>query len=100
MFNDTDDVVGYYAIAPRYKGKLEQDIIDAFDAIIEQCPHKRYATTPYGKFLFDVPNRKVYMIYRRYDMLSRGQFAESLGMFIELCRKKGFAFYYEPAISN
>jgi len=100
MIHDINDSVSYFMIPPRHRGKLPEDIIESFDDIIEQCPTKRYATTPYGKFLFDVPNKRIYMVYRRYDMMSVTEFMKSLSTFVELCRKKGFTFYYEPAISN
>jgi hypothetical protein len=99
MFDIHDDM-SHFMLAPKYKGKIDIDVIEQFDDIVSKCPTKRYATNHYGKFLFDVPNRRVYLIYRRYDLITKEEFLKSLSIFVELCRRKGFDFYYEPAISN
>jgi hypothetical protein len=94
------DDINEYQIAPRYKGKISKDMIDAFDNIVKNCPEKCYVTNEYGRFLFDMPNKSVYLIYRRQDVMPAPMYLNQLSILIELCNRKQIKFFYEPEISN
>lgn len=100
MIDDGIDDINEFVIAPRYKGKISQDMIDTFENIVKNCAKKTYVTNEYGRFLFDIPNKSVYLIYRRKDVLPPNVYLNQLSILIELCERKGIKFFYEPQISN
>lgn len=99
MLNDDIDD-NMLKIAPKYKGEISQDMIDTFESIVSKCAIKTYVTNEYGRFLFDMPNKSVYLIYRRSDVLPPAVYLNQLGILIELCERNGIKFFYEQQISN
>ena len=97
MLHNDEDIL---MIAPRYKGEISQDMIKSFENILSNCSKKTYVTNEYGRFLFDVPNKSVYLIYRRKDVLPPNVYLNQLGILVELCERNDIKFYYEPQISN
>lgn len=99
MLGNIDDI-NEFVIAPRYRGEISQDMLESFERIVENCAKKTYVTNDYGRFLFDLPNKSVYLIYRRTDVLPHNVYLNQLSILVELCDRKGIKFYYEPQISN
>jgi hypothetical protein len=98
-----DEILEYYSIPPRYTGDLSfemSDFVDEFDEIIKNSSDKFYITNFIGRFLFDFPNKRIYLIYRRYDIVPIESYLGHLSLFVELCRSKNIEFFYEKEISN
>lgn len=87
-------------IPSRYKEPLEEEVLQYFKTEFEKKEDKYYVTNEYGRFLYDVLNKRVFLIYRRTDIHLEWQVLEKLSLLIELCRKNNIEFIYEPEISN
>lgn len=100
MDEDIDSFIDYYRIAPKWREPIPKEMMEHMDEIIKKCPKKSFVTTDYGRFLFNMPKKSIYMIYRRYDVLHKSEWLNCLSVFIEICKRKGIKFFYEPSISN
>jgi hypothetical protein len=99
MFDsDVYESIDYYRLPYKWRGKIDKETIENFDKLVPN--QKVFMTNEFGRFILDLPNRKIYLIFRRYDIFSKQDVIKYLSIFQAICDKKKITFFYEPQLSN